>query len=511
MNIRLKNYIFLLMFVLFFLLPETGRAENPQETARTENQADIDVLLKKAKELEKKFAFDESYACYMRVKQLFLKAGDTAKARMNEVYAQRLMMIVDADYPYSESEAIEILKKTFPAVPADRLKKTLRSGEIPFIMRDSKPRYFGRLIDNLGFRHKEFRTPAFIKIQQSIMEPFENIIFKNTGGGNAWQPYSVPVEYSYTGKLDIARSKLPAQGLMRIWIPIPILDAAQPDVRIISVEPAQYVTYPARFDSTLGSVCYEIPLEALKNDLKINVNIKFDHYCQSFEIDPSKIGEYDQRSPVYVKNTASGGNLQITSGIKQRAEQIVSKEKNPYRAAKKIYTYMLSNIAYGFMPHFTLNAAGMPESIYVHENGYGDCGAQSVYFSALCRSIGIPARISGGKLVQPKFTEDHFWAEIYLPNYGWVPVDTSMAQTAGYIPDVSPEKRKQFEDYFFGQQDPFRMIMQNEVDAQPVPRPQFPVIFKMVMQFPFVECMECDEDLDLVTYEGWDIDVHPVK
>jgi hypothetical protein len=86
-----------------------------------------------------------------------------------------------------------------------------------------------------------------------------------------------------------------------------------------------------------------------------------------------------------------------------------------------------------------------------------------------------------------------------------------MAQTAGYIPGVPAEKRRQFQDYSFGHQDPYRLIMQNDVDALPIPSPHLPVILRMVMQFPYVECAECDEDLGLLTYLGWNMEVHPMN
>jgi len=51
---------------------------------------------------------------------------------------------------------------------------------------------------------------------------------------------------------------------------------------------------------------------------------------------------------------------------------------------------------------------GMPESEYVHTYKRGDCGAQSMYLSALCRSVGIPARTTGGFQIFSGTPAGHF-------------------------------------------------------------------------------------------------------
>jgi len=84
----------------------------------------------------------------------------------------------------------------------------------------------------------------------------------------------------------------------------------------------------------------------------------------------------------------------------------------------------------------------------------GDCGAQSMYFSALCRSLGIPARTTGGWQLFSGNFGDHFWAEFFLPNYGWLPVDPTAAELSLYPPDLTDQQRKVFIDFYFGVRTP---------------------------------------------------------
>ncbi|GAH19016.1 unnamed protein product, partial [marine sediment metagenome] len=199
-----------------------------------------------------------------------------------------------------------------------------------------------------------------------------------------------------------------------------------------------------------------------------------------------------------------------TSEIREKAREIVRDEKNPYLAAKKIYHYIVEKIDYSHMPHMTLNVLGKPESVYVHENSYGDCGAQGTYFSALCRSLGIPARTSGGMQLCPGEEGGHFWAEFYLPNYGWLPVDTSIAQIANYPIELTDDERRAFKEFFFGSQDPYRYVIQKDVDVPITPEPDEPVLLPMAIQFPAVVCKTSQENPAFVVLDHWNIEFKPV-
>ncbi len=67
-------------------------------------------------------------------------------------------------------------------------------------------------------------------------------------------------------------------------------------------------------------------------------------------------------------------------------------------------------------------------ALWALNSSIGDCSEYSYLFVALCRAVGIPARVdagfafySNGQVVQ----NGHMWAEYYLENYSWVPVDAT--------------------------------------------------------------------------------------
>ncbi|MBN1187846.1 MAG: transglutaminase domain-containing protein [Bacteroidales bacterium] len=136
------------------------------------------------------------------------------------------------------------------------------------------------------------------------------------------------------------------------------------------------------------------------------------------DVDPQKVQPYDLKSKEYVYFTRSEPGMNITREIKEKAFDIVKQESNPYLQAKRIFDWVIANMTYQ-------QTADESQSLKTnYEKLKGDCGSFSRVFVALCRALGIPAR----SVTCRWFTESgHVWAEILIPPYGWIPVDTSAA------------------------------------------------------------------------------------
>jgi hypothetical protein len=135
-------------------------------------------------------------------------------------------------------------------------------------------------------------------------------------------------------------------------------------------------------------------------------------------INPQEVRPYDKKSAEYIRYTRSEPSMEITQDIKGKAFEIAGQETNPYLQAKKIFDWVISNMTY--------QSTGIESrDLRINLNELkGDCGSFSRVFIGLCRALGIPAR----KVVCRWFTESgHVWAEILIPPYGWIPVDTSLA------------------------------------------------------------------------------------
>ncbi|MBN1885551.1 MAG: transglutaminase [Candidatus Krumholzibacteriota bacterium] len=108
--------------------------------------------------------------------------------------------------------------------------------------------------------------------------------------------------------------------------------------------------------------------------------------------------------------------------IRSLVDSIVGGETNPYWKARRLYQYLIANMEYEL-------AGGWNTAPTVLRRKTGSCSEYSFSFIALCRAAGVPARYVGSLVVRGDDAsyDDvfHRWNEIYLPNYGWVPVDAN--------------------------------------------------------------------------------------
>ncbi len=132
--------------------------------------------------------------------------------------------------------------------------------------------------------------------------------------------------------------------------------------------------------------------------------------------------------------------------------------------------------------------------------GHGDCGTQSILFSALCCYLGIPARATGGYQMLLSDTPGvHLRAEYYLEGYGWVLCDPTVAEIADRV-DTSEENRELFKEPLPSTLDPAGFVIQKDVDAEMVPSfPDDAVVFGLVLQKPAIVSDTSEYDPDLLS------------
>ncbi|MBN1289653.1 MAG: transglutaminase domain-containing protein [Actinobacteria bacterium] len=478
------------------------------DTGKTEGRE----FFEKAQAKQEQMEFTEAKKLYGQAKPLLIEEGDNKKA--DEVRQNlQSMEIYEATYPYSAGEIEKLLTEGLPDIPDSKIKGWIKDGELEHLTIDGKTRYFDQAYDNIPFRHMDimWSLDNLQSSYQKFLVPFiENIVMSSPESN--WQPFEKPNSYIGTGTLAIPRGELPDNGVLKLWFPVPIISGSQEPVSVVSVTPDNYIKQPPSTDRDIGLIYMEVPLDSLTTDLNIRIQFSFTHYEQRFAINPENVGEYDKESNEYRQYTRSYGNTYITPDIEATARKAVGAEKNPCKAAHRIYNYVLDNIDYSFMPHGIMwPRSDTRESVYVQENKRGDCGAQSMYFSALCRAVGIPARTTGGwQLLTDKF-EDHFWAEFLLPNYGWIPVDPTVAEFAFYLKDLPDEDREAYKQFFFGNQDAMRCVTQVDVDVPLIPPAVELVLLPCAIQEPAALCDTMENIPGELIDKHWTLDLQVVS
>ncbi len=474
-----------ILFWVFCLMALVTVACSPANDARTPGQ---NIYLAAA---SKEASGDHlsALSLYQQALPLLRQEGDAGLIRDCRLGLKRTFLIVQ-DFSATEQDIRDTLSQTFTITP-ERIDELIT--RIPYLDMGGTRYYYSDFMDTV------------LHLDLALMQQIPDIIDRNRLGYLAvapfvaipgpvsGSPYINPVTYEAVATYQVPRNLLPAAGVLKIWQPTPIITDSQTGVEILSVTPASYVVQPATTGGSLGDIYLEVPLESLSGELNLEIRFEYQRFEQRFTmIDPDHVGAYDTSSALYREYTASRKNSRITPEIAQKARQIVGAEQNPYRAARLIYDYIVEQITYSHMPYGAIESLGIPASVYVHEHGFGDCGAQSMYFAALCASLGIPARATGGYQLFPGMEGSHFWAEFYLPNYGWVPADTSVAQIANYLPELTPAEKQAYKNYLFGSLDPYRFVVQKDVDAPFSPPALEPTAMTLALQLPALLCDEMD-------------------
>jgi len=154
----------------------------------------------------------------------------------------------------------------------------------------------------------------------------------------------------------------------------------------------------------------------------VEINYCLLSFSVHYLINSSLITDYDKSSDLYKKYTRQEELIQSNDPkIISKAQNLTSGEDNTHEKVSKIYNFVVAHMRYAIQD----KERG---ALWALENGVGDCSEYSYLFVALCRAVGIPARAQAGfafHSVRETLEDGHMWAEYYLENYGWVPVDAT--------------------------------------------------------------------------------------
>jgi transglutaminase-like putative cysteine protease len=256
---------------------------------------------------------------------------------------------------------------------------------------------------------------------------------------------------------------------LKLWIPVPREWESQKSVRILSAKPEPHAEFT---DPEHGNRIFfwDFGREPGKSLYVVELKYRLKSYEARIEIDPQRVGPYDPASREYKLYTRSTHTVQVTPRVEELARQIIGDEKSTYLQAKRVFDFVTEKMRYKIrMPRLCTTTTCMLDSAKSdRETGElyyeGACAEQTTLFVSLCRALGIPARgVTGFIGWRPwmrekdfklryeghtKLTPDglaatryygafegHRWAEFYLPNYGWFPVDITWSVFDGLSSD----------------------------------------------------------------------------
>ncbi len=244
---------------------------------------------------------------------------------------------------------------------------------------------------------------------------------------------------------DISDIQGDENSFITLRIPRPQPSASQPYIEMTECIPEPI------FDNYGKTIIHHIQTSDYINNpekLIFKHNFVIPVYAINTNINVSKVTKLSEKNRLlYLTYTKADECVPADADeIKELAKKIVGKEINPYKRAQLIYNYLIDN--YTFSPEIYNSARN---SLKLISSETGDAYDFSVIFCALARSLDIPAMPISGILVDSnKKAKNHWWCEIYLENFGWLPLDPGLGAGMDFNLYHEPEDRKSF---YFGNLD----------------------------------------------------------
>ena len=280
----------------------------------------------------------------------------------------------------------------------------------------------------MTFERRDFLKGGLALSVAAVMSPRigsaadASYVFKPEPG--AWRKFEV------TTQIDI----LTPQGMAQAWIPLPSVTASdwiRPMGDEWKVSNGKATALRAgRYDTRM------LHVEWSQDDGAPSVQIISRVATRDRSVDLAKPGQPTPLSAAERTLFLSPTKLIPTDGIvKQTADKIVAGAKTDEEKARRLYEWVVVNT---FRDPKTLGC-GLGDISFMLRTGNlgGKCADLNALYVGMARASGIPARDLYGYRVAPsKFgykslganaavitKAQHCRAEVYLSNWGWVPVD----------------------------------------------------------------------------------------
>ncbi len=275
------------------------------------------------------------------------------------------------------------------------------------------------------------------------------------------EPFLTPAnQFSFTYQVRVNAIPKDANDV-KIWVPLAHSDNYQKvlDLKIKSPYPYQ-IFEETQYGNKILYLSFVKPTdEKLEFEVQYDVTVQGEQRTyedlKKMGLSNERVNEARDKMQLYL---SSQKLLVITDKIREIAQQVTEGRATDLEKAKAIYDYVISYMKYDK----TGEGWGKGSTVYACEVGKGNCTDFHSLFISVARAAGIPARFKIGAQIpanQPEGTIGyHCWAEFYLPDAGWIPVDTSEAW-----------KHPELRDFYFGSHDPgkFYLSLGRDIELNP--------------------------------------------
>jgi len=417
---------------------------------------EVDSVLRQAAQLEEAGGFAKAGAL---LSEALARAGLPEAQRRQLAFERERLARIRKDYGLSKTALYEALQQSIRGLTEAEFEQWLRAGWFDGRVIDGKLCFVGPSVANLYYRHPETESRRLKPMDTTAKERayLDNARAIRRAAAEQGRPYVLPKRFHVTMSVSVPANAVAAGELVRAWLPVPRRYPFQDQFELKRATPPNaQIGEP---DSPIRSAYLEQVAPAAAPAL-FEVEYEYTAHGVWFDLQAGRISAPDLSAPELQRFVAEGPHLMFTRRLRDWAESVAGGETNQVRKAKRCFDWIAQNIRYSYAREYsTLRNL----SDYCLTNRYGDCGQEALLFMAFCRLNGVPARWQSGWTIFPNDQNLHDWCEIYLPPYGWAPVDPYMGIYATQIArTLKPAERLELRDFYFGGLSQYRLIANSD-------------------------------------------------
>ena len=245
----------------------------------------------------------------------------------------------------------------------------------------------------------------------------------------------------------------PGSRKLRLWIPVPPSDGQQ---EISSLKIKIPFPYELHQDPEYHNRYAYLELVPREAATPIEVGMKIQVKRRENRVDLSRPGAPQRDPSELARSLQPDGRVPLDGVIATLAQEQTRGLVRPLEKARAIYNYVVSTMRYDKSGE----GWGRGDALFACSARRGNCTDFDALLIGMMRAAGIPARFEIGFPLPADRREGeipgyHCWAQFWLDDIGWVPVDASEAWK-------NPAKR----DYFFGAHDEHRVLFSRGRDIR---------------------------------------------
>jgi transglutaminase-like putative cysteine protease len=382
-------------------------------------------------------------------------------------FQRERMRRIRLDFKLDADDVEARVRKQIPDLTQAEFDRWNRAGLFEHLTIDGQTCYFNRSPGNL------FRLSAEARARRAVQAPFDdgpNEILNDhhrtvlrealASGRSGVDPHRVEV----TQTLTVEAGAVPPGETVRAWIPYPrAIPGQQEGIRLVGSEPSGARLAP---ESALQRTAYLEKKAVAGQPTIFSITYDVTVLAQYHRIDPARVTA-EKITPALASYVAERPpHIVFTDDLRAFSRKVVGDEKNPYRIAQKLFAAVDQIPWAGAREYSTISNI----SDYTLHAGHGDCGEQTLLLMTLLRLNGIPTRWQSGWIFSDgSYNNIHDWGQLYLPPYGWVPMDVTFGQLQP-APGDDPALRW----FYLGGLDAYRIAFNDDYSQPFVPAKTFP-------------------------------------